>query len=242
MSLMKLISGTRKSAPGGSATAIPATAATSNAQQATPVARIATIAVANLPEPKTDESVTAWGWRIIHHDGTEVEAFFSPHVTRDEALRLSPGAVEAKPIPSFCATTRVEVPADLKRLINAMGKYWNYSSDDYETAFEGARSDPEAWRVLCLEDQRRFGWRVPEALSPGDLEQAVHEATEERRAILEHEAKLKAEQADAVTRLAADFYRHIFGVVCETGCCKPRSGFYCVEGLRLRDAYYEVVS
>lgn len=238
MSLIELIRGTRKSTPGGSATAIPAIPATDGAQKAVSVARVATVAVANPTNPKTVEPVTSWGWRIVDQDGAEVEAYFSPVVTRDEALRLSPGAVEAKPIPSFCATTRTEIPADLKRLINAMGKYWNFSSDDYETAFQGARSDPSAWRAMCLEDQRRFGWQVPKVPSPGDLEQVA----EERRAILEYEAKLKAEQADVITRLAADFYLHLFGVAYETRCCKPRSGSYCAEGLRLRDAYYGAVS
>jgi hypothetical protein len=95
---------------------------------------------------------------------------------------------------------------------------------------------------LCLEDQRRFGWQVPKVLSPGDLEQAVTEAVDERRAILEHEAKLRVERADAITKLAADFYRHLFGVAYETRCCKPRCNVYCAEGLQLKNAYYEVAS
>lgn len=188
-------------------------------------------------------TITSWGWRIVGQDGTVVEAYFSPVVTREEALRLTPGATDAVPIPEQnLTTTRVDIPADLKHLINAMGAFWNYSSDDYETAFDGARSDPDAWRAMCLEDSKRFGWELPKVLSPGEIEQAITEATEERRAILEHEAKLRAEQTDAITRLAADFYRHLFGVAYETQCCKPRCNQYCADGLRLRGAYYEAAS
>ena len=199
---------------------------------------VATLKAANDP----DHPVTSWGWRIVHQDGSEVESFFSPHVTRDQALKLTPGAVNAEPIDNQRTDTRKELADDLRRMIQAMGEHWHYSDGDYATAYKGARSDPDQWRALCAEDSKRFGWQVPKALTPGELEQAVAEAVAERRAILEHEARLSAERADAVTKLATVFYRHVFGVAHETGCCKPRSGSYCVEGLRLRDEYYEVAS
>ena len=187
--------------------------------------------------------VTSWAWRIIHQDGSAVEAFFSPAVTQEQVLSQTPGAVNAEPIiDQNVTTTRVEIPDDLRRMIQAMGEYWHYSDEDYATAYEGARADPDAWRSLCLEDAKHFGWRVPEALTPGELEQAVIEAIEERRAILEHEARLSEERADAITQLARSFYNHCFGPAMQTGCCKPRSGSYCVEGARLRDAYHEVAS
>ena len=188
------------------------------------------------------QPITSWSWRIIHQDGSEVQAFFSPAVTRDDVLRLTPGAVNATTIDDHRTGTRVELAVDLRRMIQAMGEHWHYSDGDYATAYKGARSDPDQWRALCAEDSKRFGWQVPKALTPGELEQAVAEAVAERRAILEHEARLSAERADAVTKLATVFYRHVFGVAHETGCCKPRSGSYCVEGLRLRDEYYEVAS
>ena len=196
-----------------------------------------------LPASKTGKPVTSWAWRIIYQDGTKVEAFFSPAVSRDEALRLNPGAVNAEPIVDQKVTnTRVDIPDDLRGMIQAMGEYWHYSDGDYATAYEGARADPDQWRTLCLEDSKRFGWRVPEAFTQAEIDDAVAEAVAERRAILEHEARLSAERADAITRLATAFYRHVFGVAYETGCCKPRSGSYCVEGLRLKDAYHEAVS
>lgn len=72
-----------------------------------------------------DRSVTSWGWRIINQDGSEVEAFFSPAVTRDDVLRLTPGAVNATPIDDHRTGTRVELADDLRRMIQAMGEYWN---------------------------------------------------------------------------------------------------------------------
>ena len=188
------------------------------------------------------QSITSWGWRIIHQDGSEVEAFFSPAVTRDDVLRLTPGAVNATPIDDHRTGTRVELADDLRRMIQAMGEHWHYSDEDYATAYKGARPDPDQWRILCLEDSRMFGWRVPVALTQTEIDKAIAEAVAERRAILEHEARLSAERADAVTKLAAAFYRHVFGVAHETGCCKPRSGSYCDVGLRLKDAYHEAAS
>lgn len=243
MSLMKLIRGESKNASRGPATATPATVATQGVKKAGTVARVATVAVATRPESKTDESVTSWGWRIIHQDGTEVEAYFSPVVTRDEALRLSLGAVNAEPVDDLNPTsTRVEIPTELVRLIRAMGQYWHYSDEDYTDAFEEASANPEQWMSLCLADQKIHGWTIPEGRTPNEVDRMVSEATEERRAILEYDAKLKAEQADAVTKLAANFYRHVFGVGYETKCCIARCGKYCEEGKRLRDAYHEVVS
>lgn len=204
---------------------------------------IATLKAANDPDHSVNLEGTSWGWRIIHQDGSEVKAFFSLTVTREQALSQTPGAVNAEPIvDQKVSNTRVELADDLRRMIQAMGEYWRYSDEDYKTAFEGARADPDQWRALCIEDAKRFGWQVPEALTPGELEQAVAEAVAERRAILEHEARLSAERADAITQLARSFYNHCFGPATQTGCCKPRSGSYCDEGLRLRDAYYEVAS
>lgn len=165
----------------------------------TPVLAVTAVghpAISEISDPVNREG-TSWGWRIIYQDGTKVEAFFSPAVSRDEALRLTPGAVNAEPVvDQKVTTTRVEIP--------------------------------DAWRTLCLEDSRRFGWRVPEALTQAEIDEAVAEAV--------------AERADAITKLAAAFYRHVFGVAHETGCCKPRSGSYCDEGLRLKDAYHEAAS
>lgn len=197
-------------------------------------------AKSTLPEPKADESITSWGWRIINPDGSTVEAYYSPRASLEYVLKDHPGAVKAVPIPEQnLTTTRVEIAADLKRMIQAMGQYWNYSIEDFEAAHDGARTDPHAWWVLCLEDQRRFGWTVP---TPEDIAQAVKEAAEKRRAILEHAAKLAAEQADRITQLARAFYNHCFGPAVQTRCCIPRCNRYCAEGVRLRDAYYGATS
>ena len=68
---------------------------------------------------------------------------------------------------------------------------------------------------------------------------AALEAAEERAAILEHDAKMKRTKAEEVAKLAEAFYNHLFGPGQATGCCYGRTGRYCAEGKRLRDAYYE---
>ncbi len=68
---------------------------------------------------------------------------------------------------------------------------------------------------------------------------AALEAAEERAAILEHDAKVKRTKAEEVAHLAEAFYNHLFGQGQATGCCYGRTGRYCAEGKRLRDAYYE---
>ncbi|MDA8190412.1 MAG: hypothetical protein M0Z68_02790, partial [Gammaproteobacteria bacterium] len=66
---------------------------------------------------------------------------------------------------------------------------------------------------------------------------AALEAAEERAAILEHDAKVKRTKAEEVAHLAEAFYNHLFGQGQATGCCYGRTGRYCAEGKRLRDAY-----
>ncbi len=71
--------------------------------------------------------------------------------------------------------------------------------------------------------------------------EAVKEAVEERKAILEHDGGLDSSSAEKVAELAEAFYAHIFGEAKRTHCCYPRSGRYCAEGQRLKDAYYQAV-
>ncbi|RLW63965.1 MAG: hypothetical protein B6D73_14350 [gamma proteobacterium symbiont of Stewartia floridana] len=74
-----------------------------------------------------------------------------------------------------------------------------------------------------------------------EQQEDVQEAVEERKAILEYEGNLDRTSAEKVAELAEDFYSHIFGEAKRTHCCYPRSGRYCTEGQRLKDAYYLAV-
>lgn len=76
---------------------------------------------------------------------------------------------------------------------------------------------------------------------PSEHPQDVKEAVEERKAILEYESGLDRASAKKVAELAEAFYSHIFGEAKRTHCCYPRSGRYCTEGQRLKDAYYQSV-
>lgn len=74
--------------------------------------------------------------------------------------------------------------------------------------------------------------------SPPEQSEDVKEATEERKAILEYEGGLDGPSVEKIAELAENFYSHIFGEAKRTFCCYPRSGRYCSEGRRLKEAYY----
>ncbi|MES9949349.1 MAG: hypothetical protein ABW118_10350 [Candidatus Thiodiazotropha sp.] len=75
--------------------------------------------------------------------------------------------------------------------------------------------------------------------SPSEQSEDVREATEERRAILDYESGLDGPSAEEVAELAERFYSHLFSEGKRLNCCNGRSGRYCSEGQRLKDAYYE---
>ncbi|MEW8131653.1 MAG: hypothetical protein AB2758_21570 [Candidatus Thiodiazotropha endolucinida] len=73
---------------------------------------------------------------------------------------------------------------------------------------------------------------------PPEQSEDVKEAIEERRAILDYESGLDGPNAEEVAELAERFYSHLFGVGKRDNCCNGRSGRFCSEGQRLKDAYY----
>lgn len=81
------------------ATAIPAISATQHNEGATTVARIATVAVANLTEAKTANAATSWGWLVHFADRDPVEVYCDPHETHAGILKCYPDALGATPIP-----------------------------------------------------------------------------------------------------------------------------------------------
>lgn len=102
MTLSALI---RKRDTGTLATAIPAIAATQSKGEAAAVARIATVAVANSPEVKTNlhsevgngKTLIKSAWWLIHYpDRNPVEAVCCPEATYAEILELHPDAVAAE--------------------------------------------------------------------------------------------------------------------------------------------------
>jgi hypothetical protein len=108
MTLSALI---RKRDTGNLATAIPAISATQPKGEATTVARIATVAVANPKEEKTaplpkvgaGDTATASGWWLIHYpDRDPVEVACCPEATHADILERHPDAVAAEPFtPTF---------------------------------------------------------------------------------------------------------------------------------------------
>ena len=103
MTLSALI---RKRDTGSLATAIPAISATQPKRVATTVARIATVAVANPKEEKTEppgkvspgDTATASRWWLIHFaERDPVEVACCPEATHAEILERHPDAVAAEP-------------------------------------------------------------------------------------------------------------------------------------------------
>ncbi len=88
-------------------------------------------------------------------------------------------------------------------------------------------------RAHCLREARNAGARRIIAA------RVAKEAAEERAGILEHEAGLARTEAERVSKLAEAFYNHLWGPGMATNCCHGRTGKYCAEGRKLRDAYYE---
>ncbi len=88
-------------------------------------------------------------------------------------------------------------------------------------------------KAHCLREARNAGARRIIAA------RAALEAAEERAAILEHDGELKRTEAERVAKLAEAFYNHLWGPGMATGCCYGRTGRYCAEGRKLKDAYYE---
>ena len=101
----------------------------------------------------------------------------------------------------------------------------------------GASEAVAFWRPIILTHKPAL-LAVLTRSSP-EAEEAAFEATEERAAILEYDGGLTRPDADAVSALAAAFYRHLFGPARETRCCNAPRTRYCAEGQRLRDAYFE---
>ena len=88
-------------------------------------------------------------------------------------------------------------------------------------------------RAHCLREARNAGARRIIAA------RVAKEASEERAGILEHEAGLARTEAERVSKLAEAFYNHLWGPGMASNCCHGRTGKYCAEGRKLRDAYYE---
>lgn len=80
------------------------------------------------------------------------------------------------------AANDTPIPVDLENLICRAGTFWEYSPEDYEIVRDLARRDPDGLR-LALESDK---W----------LAQEMHEAFEERAAIMEFDGGMTRKQAE----------------------------------------------
>ncbi|MBW8364709.1 MAG: hypothetical protein K0M39_09150 [Rhizobium sp.] len=79
------------------ATAIPAIPATQPNEGAATVARIATVAVANPTEAKTENDAASWCWWLAFSETEHLIVYFHPDASRGEVLERYPGVLVAEP-------------------------------------------------------------------------------------------------------------------------------------------------
>jgi hypothetical protein len=137
-----------KRGTGNIATAIPAISATQHGQRAEEVARIATVAVANLSESET-YTVGHFSWLMHFIDRNPLVVTFSPEVSHAGALAFYPDAVAAEPIAGVPkrSATKTEIVA-LQEIINMV--YRNATEAERMEALDFALNDPDG-ALLCYQ-------------------------------------------------------------------------------------------
>lgn len=136
------------------ATATPAIFATQ--PKAGTVARVATVAVANLTEAKTANAATSWTWLLHFSDSDPLEVYCNPDATHAAILKRYPDALAAEPIPARAKRKPPEAEAaELRVLVQTIGAAEKWTADELERASAGALADPDGalvcYRALAVE-------------------------------------------------------------------------------------------
>lgn len=154
---MSLLSSLRKAREERLATATPAIAATQPQRKvAATVARISTVPLAHSNDEKSADGVTSWGWLLHFDDRESLEIYCHPDATRTSVLKRHPGAVSVEPIPVRVRKMPTDVePAELRLLVQAVGRAERWLSEEIEVAIDAALGDAEAalvcYRALAVE-------------------------------------------------------------------------------------------
>lgn len=105
------------------ATAIPAIPATQPNEGAATVARIATVAVANPTEAKTENDAASWCWWLAFSETEHLIVYFHPEATRADVLERYPGVLVAEPY-TPPETTADLLPTDMDRTAADPYPHW----------------------------------------------------------------------------------------------------------------------
>jgi len=165
---MSLLSNLRKAREERFATAIPATPATQPKGEEATVARIAAVAVANPDDGKAGDALISRGWLLHFEDRESPEDYCQPDATRSRVLECHPHTSAAEPIRERVRRTPTDAEAaELRLLVQAVGRAERWVSEEIEQAVDVALADPdgalvcyralavEHGLVLLLEDDRR---------------------------------------------------------------------------------------
>lgn len=114
------------------------------------VARVAKVATP--PEAKTANAATSWGWLVHFADREPVEVYCNPDADFANIMQTYPDALAAEPIPERTRRTPTEAEAaELRALVQAIGKAEEWTADEIEWAMAGALADPDG-ALICFQD------------------------------------------------------------------------------------------
>ena len=113
-----------------------------------------TLDTPDTPEIINGESETEkpWGWLLHFADRESLEVYSHPPVTHAEILTAYPDALAAEPIPERTKRRPTEAEAaELRALVQAIGKAEQWTADETEWAMAGALADPDG-ALACFRD------------------------------------------------------------------------------------------
>lgn len=134
------------------ANANPAKAAKDGQGEGEPLAGLAALALANPTDAKSANAATSWGWLLHFADRESLEVYCNPDATHAAILERYPDALAAEPIPERTRRTPTEAEAaELRALVQAIGKAEQWTADETEWAMAGALADPDG-ALICFRD------------------------------------------------------------------------------------------
>ena len=107
-------------------------------------------------ETENANAITSWHWLLHFADREPLEVYCNPDATHAEILERYPDALAAEPIPERTRRTATQAEAaELRALVQAVGKAEQWTADEFEWATAAALDDPDGalacYRALVVE-------------------------------------------------------------------------------------------
>ena len=104
----------------------------------------------DLPEPQN--ATAHWHWLVHFADREPLEVYCNPDADFANIMQTYPDALAAEPIPERTRRTPTEAEAaELRALVQAIGKAEEWTADEIEWAMAGALADPDG-ALICFQD------------------------------------------------------------------------------------------